>query len=111
MAPPVTIPANPEGANGVQLAGLMSIPPTTRNVRIGARPLSRRPHRTGPLVGQIDAESRKLSLGVSAEADRDRNIAHDVFKNQIPTDDPGENLAQRGVRIRVGAARDRDHGG
>src|ERR1700680_2935552 len=34
MAPPVTIPANPEGANGVQLAGLISMPPTTRKVRI-----------------------------------------------------------------------------
>src|SRR4029077_615588 len=34
MAPPVTIPANPEGANGVQLALLTSMPPTTRNVRI-----------------------------------------------------------------------------
>ena len=34
MAPPVTIPANPEGAKGVQLAGFTSIPPTTRNVRI-----------------------------------------------------------------------------
>src|SRR5215468_9891328 len=34
MAPPVTMPAKPEGANGVQLAGFTSIPPTTRNVRI-----------------------------------------------------------------------------
>src|SRR5258707_12745028 len=34
MAPPVTIPANRDGANGVQLALLTSMPPTTRNVRI-----------------------------------------------------------------------------
>src|SRR5579885_2824143 len=34
IAPPVTIPPNPEGANGVQFAGLTSMPPTTRNVRI-----------------------------------------------------------------------------
>ena len=34
MAPPVTIPANPEGAKGVQFAGFTSMPPTTRKVRI-----------------------------------------------------------------------------
>src|SRR5277367_2184555 len=34
MAPPVTIPANPDGANGVQLALLTSIPPTIKKVRI-----------------------------------------------------------------------------
>ena len=34
MAPPVTMPANPDGAKGVQLAGFTSIPPTTRNVRM-----------------------------------------------------------------------------
>ncbi len=34
MAPPVTIPAKPEGANGFQFAGFTSMPPTTRNVRM-----------------------------------------------------------------------------
>src|SRR5579871_1182410 len=34
MAPPVTTPPNPEGANGFQLLGLTSAPPTTRNTRI-----------------------------------------------------------------------------
>src|SRR5580700_4392026 len=34
MAPPVTIPAKPEGAKGTQLAGFTSIPPTTRKVRM-----------------------------------------------------------------------------
>src|SRR5579863_2770364 len=34
MAPPVTIPPKPEGANGLQLLGLTSAPPTTRNIRM-----------------------------------------------------------------------------
>ena len=34
IAPPVTIPPKPDGANGFQFAGFTSIPPTTRNVRM-----------------------------------------------------------------------------
>src|ERR1700689_5687358 len=34
MAPPVTIPAKPDGAKGDQFAGFTSIPPTTRKVRM-----------------------------------------------------------------------------
>src|SRR5450755_3462387 len=34
MAPPVTMPANPDGANGVQFALFTSMPPTTRKVRM-----------------------------------------------------------------------------
>src|SRR6202789_3278825 len=34
IAPPVTTPAKPEGANGTQFAGFTSIPPTTRKVRM-----------------------------------------------------------------------------
>src|SRR6266481_2658306 len=34
MAPPVTIPPNPEGAKGFQLLGFTSAPPTTRKMRM-----------------------------------------------------------------------------
>ena len=34
MAPPVTMPPNPEGANGFQLPGFTSAPPTTRKIRM-----------------------------------------------------------------------------
>ena len=36
--------------------------------------------------------------------------AHGVFQRQVPADDPGEDLAQRGVSVRVGAARQWNHG-
>ena len=35
--------------------------------------------------------------------------AEEVFENQIPANDPGDELAQGGIRIRVRAPRDRDH--
>src|SRR5215472_13318593 len=34
IAPPVTTPANPDGANGFQFAGFTSAPPTTRKTRM-----------------------------------------------------------------------------
>ena len=37
--------------------------------------------------------------------------AHGVFERQIPADDPGEDFAERGVGVGVGAARQRNHGG
>ena len=41
----------------------------------------------------------------------DVDVADRVFDDQIPADDPGEDLAQGHVGVGVGAARHRDHGG
>ena len=40
-----------------------------------------------------------------------RGAAHGVFQDQVPADDPGEDFAQRGVGIGVGAAGHGGHGG
>ena len=79
------------------------------HVEVRARPMPRRPHRTRPLVGQVDAEGRQLCLGVSAEANRHGNVADHIFQDQIPADDPGKNFTQSRVGIGVGAAGDRNH--
>ena len=80
-------------------------------IEVGARPLARGPHGARPFVRQIQPKRGQLRLGVAAEAYGDRDVAHGVFENQIPADDPGEDFAQRGVGIGVGAAGDRNHGG
>ena len=76
-----------------------------------AGPMSRFPDRAGPAVRQIHSKRGELRFGIGAEADSDDDIADGVFENQIPADDPGEDFAQRGVGIGVGAAGDGDHGG
>ena len=48
---------------------------------------------------------------VIAPRDRDRDVADGVFENQIPADDPRHQLAERGVRVGVGAAGLRNHRG
>ena len=46
---------------------------------------------------------------VAGPADRDRRRAEQVLENQVPADDPGDELAQRRVAVRVRAAGDRNH--
>src|SRR5206468_5499561 len=42
-------------------------------------------------------------------AHRHSHIANRIFQNEVPTNDPRHNLAQRRVGIRVGGSRDRNH--
>ena len=46
---------------------------------------------------------------VAGPAHRDRRGAERVLEDQVPADDPGEELAERGVGVGVCAAGDRDH--
>ncbi len=59
--------------------------------------------------GKRDAEAGEQALHVAAPANRHRHRADGVLENQVPADHPGDQLAQRGVGIGVGAAGDRDH--
>ena len=63
------------------------------------------PHR------QVDAGAREQPLHVAAPADGHRHRADRVFEDQVPADDPGEQLAQRRIGVGVGAAGDRNHRG
>src|ERR1700682_1926704 len=65
MAPPVTIPANPDGANGVQLALLTSMPPTMRKVRIAPILIS-----TITLLAPADSFTHRRSTSDSMKTNR-----------------------------------------
>ena len=56
-------------------------------------------------------EAAAQSNEIAGPADRDRHIANCVFENEIPADNPRDDLTQRRIRIRVGRARDRNHRG
>ena len=48
---------------------------------------------------------------IARPAHRDGGRAHRVFQHQVPADDPGHQLAHRGIGVGVGAAGNRDHAG
>ena len=59
--------------------------------------------------GKLDAEARQQRGEVAAPGDRDRDVADRVLEDQVPADDPRDQLAERRVRVGVGAAGLRDH--
>ena len=68
--------------------------------------------RVGDRVRQRQAEQRVEQLvEVRAPADGDGGDRHAALEDQVPADDPGRQLAERGVVVGVGAAGHRDGGG
>ena len=63
----------------------------------------------GELGRERDAEVAQQAHEVARPADRDGRRAERVLEDQVPADDPGDELARRRVGVGVGAARDRDH--
>jgi hypothetical protein len=61
-------------------------------------------------AGKRRPNSRAAPRG-ARPADRDRRRRQRVLEDQVPADDPGDQLAERGVRVRVGRARDRHRRG
>src|SRR5206468_32160 len=59
----------------------------------------------------MDAEPVQQVDEVLRKADADGHVADGVLENEIPADDPGDEFAHGGVGVRVGAARDGNHGG
>src|SRR5207245_3276526 len=59
--------------------------------------------------GNCDAESGNQRLEIIAPTDGDGNIADCIFDDQIPTDDPRNQFAQRCIGVRVRAAGDWNH--
>ena len=68
-----------------------------------------RPVIGGDPVGNRDAEARDERLEIIAPADGDSDIADGVFDDQVPSDDPGNQFAERGIGIGICAAGDRNH--
>ncbi len=65
--------------------------------------------RVGERGGQHDAELVEEAHHVSGPADRDRGRGEQVLEDQVPADEPRDELAERGVRVGVRAARDGNH--
>ena len=59
----------------------------------------------------MDAEGLKQPVNVSGETNGDRHVRDGVLEDQIPADDPGDELAQGCVRVGVGAAGDGNNRG
>ena len=67
--------------------------------------------RMRPLVRDAHSKPVEHAIRVLAPRDRDRRRANRVFENQIPADDPRDQLTHGRVRIGVGAACHGNHGG
>jgi hypothetical protein len=67
--------------------------------------------RPGDGVGQLPAEDVQDALEVAGPPVRHGGGADGVLQDQVPADDPGEQLAERGVGVGIGRARDRHHRG
>ncbi len=67
--------------------------------------------RGAPDVRQADAEALQHVVEVARPSGRDGGGGEAVFQDQVPGDEPGDELAERGVGVGVGRARDRDHRG
>ncbi len=74
-----------------------------RRIRYGGR--QRELH-----AGEL-ADRAEQAVEVARPADRDGRGREEVFEDQHPADEPGDDLAERRVRIRVRAARNRQHRG
>ena len=61
-------------------------------------------------VRQLHAEDGQEVLKVVRPAVRHGGRRHRVLQNQVPADDPREQLAQRGIGVGVGRSRHRHHG-
>ena len=57
----------------------------------------------------MPAEPVKHVDQVLREPDAHRHVADRIFENEVPSDDPGDQLAHRSVGIGVGASGDRNH--
>ena len=64
-----------------------------------------------PLGVEVDAEPVKEVYDVGGEADGDAHVGEGVLEDEVPADDPGDELAESGVGVGIGGAGDGDHAG
>ncbi len=64
-----------------------------------------------PFGVEPDVEPVEQIDDVRGEPDRDAHVGKGVLEDKVPADDPGDELAERGIGIGVGGARDGDHAG
>ncbi len=71
----------------------------------------RRARRRGELGRNVDSEIVKDARDIARPADGDRGGADHVFQDQVPADQPGDELTHRGIRVSISRTGDRDGGG
>ena len=59
----------------------------------------------------MNTKGFEQTINVGGEADGDGHVGDGVFKNQVPTDNPGDQFAERRIRVGIGAAGNGNHGG
>src|SRR5260370_5435518 len=64
-----------------------------------------------PAGNRMDTDSVEEVEQVLRKSDANGHVAHGVFQDQVPTDDPSDEFSHRGVGISVRAPGDRNHGG
>ncbi len=79
------------------------------NIEVSARPMSARPDRRRPVIWYMQSKRGQLCFQVSAKPNCHSHVADRIFQNQVPANDPRDQFAQSRVRIRIRAARNRDH--
>ena len=63
----------------------------------------------GHPIGNRDAESGDQRFEIIAPTDGDGNVADGIFNDQVPTNDPRNQFAERRIGVRVCAAGNGDH--
>ena len=58
----------------------------------------------------MNAEPVEQIHKMRGETNADSYVADGVFKNQVPTDDPRDQLSDGRVSVRIGASRNGNHG-
>ncbi len=67
--------------------------------------------RRDPSGRRMEAEPIEQIDDMGGKADADSHVRAGIFEDQIPADDPGNQLAHGGVGVGVGRAGNRNHGG
>src|SRR6185437_5071069 len=65
----------------------------------------------GQLGAEADAEVLQKTKHITAPPGGHSGGAEGILQDQVPANDPGENLTQSGVAVSVGRAGDGNHGG
>ena len=95
----------------VETAAIMSMAGTLRMAPASVPDASCRvigERRACKLVGDRDAKVVEEADNIARPADGDRGGAKCIFEDQVPADDPGDELAHGRIGIGVGTAGDRD---
>src|SRR5882762_3166679 len=85
-------------------------PRSIERVALEIRKTARKISGSNPSKAGVHAEPIQQINNVRGKPDADCHIAYCVFQDEVPANNPGNELAHGSVSVRVGAAGDRNHG-